>query len=195
MTNVEKLVLALVTKFWSLVEKGDGCWLWQGELDDDGYGRFDVRGCRGGLHRRVGAHRAAWVATCGAIPKGKLVLHHCDVRACVRPDHLFIGTHADNVADRVKKNRSARGTHNGVHTKPECRAYGDKNGLRRHPERVARGERQHLAKLTDAKVRKLRVTYAAGGVSQRALAVQYGVSQATISLVLKGRTWGHAALD
>jgi hypothetical protein len=96
-------------RFWTKVEKSEGCWLWIGGTRR-GYGDF-VIDWDANTHRA--AHRASWEIANGPIPDGLLVLHNCpdgDNPLCVRPDHLFLGTQADNMRDMVGKNRSARAT-------------------------------------------------------------------------------------
>ena len=108
--------------FWAWVDKSGVCWEWTGLLSRDGYGVFcDFR-----------SHRYSWELAHGPIPKGMLVCHTCDNRLCVRPDHLFLGTVADNSADMVAKGRSCNGE--------------------RHPK----------AKLTEQAVRELRERWRAG---------------------------------
>lgn len=76
-----------------------GCLIWTGRIDQHGYGRICVDG------REMGAHRASWVLTKGPIPSGLHALHRCDTPPCINPDHLFLGTPADNVADMIRKQR------------------------------------------------------------------------------------------
>lgn len=87
--------------FWRHVQPGEGCWLWTGEINRrrGGYGRCSYGG------RRHAAHRVAWTLTYGVIPYGLSVLHHCDVPACCRPEHLFLGTQPDNMRDCLTKGR------------------------------------------------------------------------------------------
>ena len=113
------------------------------------------------LGRACGAHRVAWLIVHGRIPEGLCVLHHCDNPGCVNPGHLFIGTRSDNNADRAAKGRSA----------PQD------------------GPLNSNAKLTQSQVGKIRERYASGGVSQRKLASDYGVTQANVSLIIKGKAW------
>lgn len=86
-----------------------GCWLWTAYRDPKGYGRAASTG------REVLAHRVAWTLYRGPIPAGQHVLHKCDNPPCCNPDHLFVGTNLDNVADRIAKGRSCanHGTANG----------------------------------------------------------------------------------
>lgn len=84
-----------------------GCFCWAGYVDRDGYGRIKVKG------ENILAHRVAWELFNGAIPEGEQVLHACDNPSCSRPDHLFLGDAAVNMADRNAKDRQAKGERNG----------------------------------------------------------------------------------
>lgn len=132
-----------------------GCWLWDGSISRKGYGHLSRRG------RRLLAHRLAYEAFVGPIEGGMHVCHRCDVPACCNPDHLFLGTHADNMADKCAKQRQTRGT-----TQPR-------------------------AKLTDDGVVKMRAM-SAGGMSQRALAAAFGVSQRVVGRIVRRERWSHA---
>ena len=80
-----------------------GCWRWQGHVADSGYGRLDIR--TGGRRKTIRAHRHSYTLFVGEIPRGLHVLHRCDVRDCVNPEHLFLGTDKDNIHDCIAKVR------------------------------------------------------------------------------------------
>ena len=89
-------------------EPMSGCWLWTGAVLSAGYGL--MRGRRPG---NILAHRVSWELAHGPIPEDQYVLHRCDVPSCVNPNHLFLGTQKDNMADCVKKGRIMSGERHG----------------------------------------------------------------------------------
>jgi hypothetical protein len=101
----DRLKSTVAERFWANVQKGDGCWEWQASCLRSGYGQFRVNG------RNRPTHQVAWELSNGPIPKDPArrrsvcVLHKCDNRRCVNPEHLFLGSHADNVRDCVSKGR------------------------------------------------------------------------------------------
>jgi len=116
-------------RFWSRVDKSGDCWIWTGYRDRKTYGIVERR--RDG-RRETRAHRWAWILTHGPIPDGLFVLHRCDNPPCVRPDHLWLGTTDDNMADMAAKGRAHR-----VKTPEHIQAIADaqRRRYREHPER------------------------------------------------------------
>lgn len=93
--------------FWRKVTKTDTCWLWTAATQRDGYGHFHVN------RKGVVAHRYSYELVHGPIPEGLVLLHTCDVRACVNPAHLKLGTQKDNILDAVAKGRHCHGETSG----------------------------------------------------------------------------------
>ncbi len=147
--------IPLADRFWKYVTKTDDHWVWTGAADQLGYGRINIS-------RRDGTilvHRLSWELTHGQIPSGMCVCHKCDFPPCVNPDHLFIGTHSENMRDMGRKNRSAL------------------------------GERHGQVKLADTDVAEIRRRIAAGprGTAER-LAIEFHVTQGHISDIKLGKT-------
>lgn len=152
-----------------LVDQKTGCWLWQGGRYPEGYGF--MRSYKG---VRVRSHRYSYEYHKGPIPFGMCVCHKCDNPPCCNPEHLWLGTDTDNVADRNAKGRTARG---------------DSSGSRLHPG-SHRGEANGHAKLTEARVRQVKRLHSIG-TTRAALAARFGVGWGTIDSILAGRTWVH----
>ena len=141
-------------------EADSGCWEWTANSHSFGYGMIRRRR-RDGSWTSVGAHRVSWELHNGQIPEGMSVLHRCDNPACVNPDHLFLGTHADNMADKAAKGRGS-----------------------------FRGARNPRARFVPDDVRAIRNRHA-DGESIRGLARSYGCSQCAIQGIVHRRTWRH----
>ncbi len=137
---------------------GTPCWIWTGWADRDGYGILRTDGTHHRTKKRV--HRVVWEALVGEIPDSTpCVLHHCDTPRCCNPDHCFLGTNADNNADRVRKGRSRWGS--------------------RHP----------MAKLSEMDVQKIRRLVREGRLQQKDIAVMFGVAKSVITNIKMGRRW------
>jgi hypothetical protein len=148
-------------RFWSKVDKSGECWVWTAFIGKNGYGQFSHES------ERTYAHRFSYVSAYGPIPPGLCVCHHCDNRACVRPDHFFLGTRADNLADMRRKGRGSV-----------------------PPRSDRRGERVPGSKLTAKDVLEIR-RLAAAGVKQVRLAETFGIAFGTVSGIVRRRTWRH----
>lgn len=150
-----------VSRFISLIAPSSftpqGCWLWNGATKGNGYGSFQWGGSN------WPAHRASYALFVGPVQKGMDVCHRCDNRACVNPDHLFIGTRAENMADCRAKGRTARGAR-----------LGDR-----------RGENGPAAKLNWSAVREIR----ASGEPSKILAARHGVGPDNINRIRRNDTW------
>lgn len=142
-------------RFMAKIQKTPGCWIWVGASAGDGYGMF----IRGG--RQFMAHRLAYGAFVGPIQNGMVIMHVCDVRRCVNPDHLRAGTPQENVADKVAKNRHAKGETSGQ------------------------------ARLTASQVLEIRAAYIPWKIGYGRLAKRYGVTREAIKDVVLRRTWAH----
>ena len=137
-------------------EPNSGCWLWTGGTNSYGYGRV----CH---HSKVMvASRAAYAVFRGAIPDGGSILHRCDTPSCINPDHLFVGTQADNMRDMAAKKR----------------------------QRPRRGRQNPNAKLCEEAVRQIRAQRNEG-LTYRAIAEFFGVTEQTVFAVMTKRLWGH----
>lgn len=169
---------------YQLPSNNNDCWVWTGCRNHRGYGQFYFRG-----RARV-SHRVAWILNFGEIPEGMSICHHCDNPPCVNPDHLFLGTMADNMSDKMTKGRLAKGPTSGAHTHPDRVSRGTKHSSVMKVA-AARGEKQHMAKLTSELVLEIRKLLETSGLSQREIAEQYDVTKGTISAIHVRKNWKH----
>lgn len=135
------------------------CWEWEGCLDAYGYGVLSHKG------KVLKAHRLAYEVHYAEPLSEMHCLHKCDNRKCVNPNHLFAGTNADNVRDKVEKGRCYTG-----------KQKGEKNGH---------------SKLTDSQVVEIRNLHRTGGYTTYRLAKMYGVHRSTISYIINNKTYTH----
>ena len=156
--NIEALRIA----FEKRVMRGhpDECWLWRGNIHRSGYGVIFNRK----LRRTLRAHRLSYEINNGPIPSGLCVCHRCDVRRCVNPAHLFLGTTQENTADMVAKGRNKWIAH--------------------------RGEDAGRSKLSEDQVLAIRSDPRA----YRTIGAQYGVSSSNVSSIKNGQSWRHIPL-
>lgn len=143
----------------------DACWPWTDSTTQKGYGRIR-RG--GGGSPRIGAHQAAFEIVNGPVPVGMIVCHRCDNPPCCNPAHLFLGTVAENNADKMAKGRHRYGQWD--------RAHGN-------------------TKLTASDVRTIRQEYADGTATQVGLASRFGVHPETIRGIIRMNSWAHVSND
>lgn len=133
----------------------NGCWDWQRYRQSSGYGQVYVEG------GRMLAHRLSWIAYKGGIPEGICVLHKCDRRACVNPEHLFLGTYRDNSEDCVAKGRAA---------------------FQQPGFDFKFTRKKRVRKLTDDEVRRIRKSK----LPLAMLSAMFDVSKANISMIRRG---------
>lgn len=158
MKRIPKLHFTQINRFLRQVDQSGGhlaCWRWQGFIRETGYGIFGLNG------KSYKAHRISYFLANGRINHNLLVLHRCDVRACVNPLHLFQGTAKDNSQDAVRKRRNTK-------------MYGEQNG-------------NH--KLTTKQVISIRRMCQEHKLLQKTIAKHYGVSEATVSYIASGGRW------
>lgn len=144
-------------RFWDKIElpiRQLRCWVWK-KPAPNGYGYLSVN------LKAKQAHRISWEMANGAIPEKMHVLHKCDNRACVNPRHLFLGTNADNVQDKVSKGGQSRGEQHGP------------------------------SKLTEAQVRAIRILSDSGNYENKELALMFGISRGQISTIVNRKQWTH----
>jgi len=173
--------------FWSRIKRGNAkeCWPWTGKKIK-GYGYLILDGS--GYY----AHRVSWLLFSGEDPAKQCVLHKCDNPPCTNPNHLYVGSHGDNMRDMFRRGRANR-------------ASGDRNGSRVHLEKVPRGEGwkkfhahedrrgegNSCSKLSESDVLNIRYLAVKEQLSQLELGRLFNVSPSTIARIIQRRGWAH----
>ena len=175
------------------IDPRTGCWNWTACKDKHGYGHISLGGKHGG---HALAHRVSYEIHVGQIPDGIGMLHSCDNPACVKPDHLILGTHTENMRDCVSRGRKnpAFGDRHGSKTHPESTLRGDQNPMRKHPELVLRGSANGAAKITEPMAREVKRLLACGA-TQREVSRETGVGYHTVHKISKGEQWKHVEIN
>jgi hypothetical protein len=161
--------ISILDRFWKFVDRKnpDDCWIWSGGKNNKGYGRISNK------EGSTLAHRVSFELFNSDIPNKLEVLHTCDNPPCVNPNHLYLGTHLENMMDMASKNRSARNNSHGTHT---------------HPESICKGERNGRSKLIKTQAENIRIQFS-NGLSVKSLSINFNVSKRTISRIISGESW------
>lgn len=153
-------------RFFEKVRKTETCWEWIGSKTTNGYGFFWKDG------KRAWAHRASWeIFHKKTIPEGMEGCHKCDNRWCVNPEHIFIGTHKDNMQDCARKGRFWAQTHGAP----------------------AKGEKHGSSKLREKDIIDIRLSYN-NGEHQSSIAERYGMHKKHIGPICRGKRWKHVPM-
>lgn len=166
--------------------KGLGpCWAWIGPKSTHGYGSIAIN------RRPKLAHRMSYAVAHGRTPAGVMILHKCDNKLCVNPEHLAVGDAWDNMADRDRKGRQASGDRNGSRTKPENLRRGENHPKRLRPEETPRGEEHGRARVTEAQVIEMRRRFDAGEVRIFELVRETQLEKSTVRSIVRRKNWKH----
>ena len=185
--------LTAIERFWSKVDKSGECWLWTAYRNKGGYGWFNGGG------KPMLAHRFSFEQANGLTPKGMCVLHKCDVRACVNPDHLFPGTYKDNGEDMARKGRCmaqqhpekvSRGDNHYARSRPELLARGARHGSITHPGSLPHGSAHHNARFSECDIVEIRKQWSSGA-TVASLAKKYKCSRCAVKGICFRITWKH----
>lgn len=152
------------TYFAPRTEMSGECIIWSKSKTYLGYGSCTRIG------GEVRTHRVSWFLARGPIPQGAHVLHRCDNRSCVNPDHLFLGSHQDNMTDMVAKGRLVA---------PPAK----------------HGSANHMAAINEDGVWEIRQVANIGRFSQKEIAQSYGLSEMTVSRIIRNQSWKHVGAN
>ena len=166
--NKEEVLQRIASKY--LIDEVTGCWNWNAAFRKTGYG------CLRYERKLVDSHRISYALYNGDIPSDICVCHKCDNRKCINPEHLFLGTKADNSKDMADKGRAAKG---------------DRHGTYLHPESIAKGEKHGQSKLSEKDIIQILNGYYFENEKVKDMVKKYPVGRRYIYRIIAGDVWKH----
>lgn len=181
--TTEEIMFSEITlkRFFSKLQKSDGCWNWTGSKNEAGYGKLGQRY----------AHRLSWqLENKKEISSGMVICHHCDNPSCVNPGHLFIGTQKDNMQDMIKKNRQVKKNNSGQKNPMFGRFHSNSAKTKMSQAKKGKyvGSNHPRATITEEIVKKIK-EMRQEGLTRKSISEELNVSFHVVGNIIYGKSW------